>query len=327
MLTTLLAPLDMNLSISGPENEDSESIVIRDDEVGQRLDKILAARYPEIHSRTYFQYLIEQGKVSVNGEEVKKRYQPSAGDEVQIHYILTPEIGLTPEPIPLEIVFEDNDLLVINKPAGMVVHPAPGHPTGTFVHALLHHCQQLPEDKSGSTYPRPGIVHRIDKETSGLLMAAKTSLAHKRLIEMFSSREIYKEYLAICIGNPGHREIKTSIGRHPVLRQKMKVLEEGGRQAVSICDTIAHKGQFSLVRIILQTGRTHQIRVHMQHIHTPILGDPTYGNDQANKKYGVHRQLLHAHKLQFKHPITGQFLDLKAELPSDMQEWVDKINK
>lgn len=311
------------------ENEDSESIVINDDEVGQRLDKVLAARYHGIHSRTYFQYLIEQGKVIVNGEAVKKRYLPSAGDEVQIHYILTPEIGLEPEDIPLDIVFEDADILVVNKPAGMVVHPAPGHPTGTFVHALLHHCRQLPEDSSGTAFPRPGIVHRLDKETSGLLVAAKTNLAHKRLIEMFASREIYKEYLAICMGNPGHQEIKTAIGRHPVHRQKMKVLEEGGREAISICDTIAYKDQLklSLVRIILQTGRTHQIRVHMQHLHTPVLGDSVYGNTQANKKYGAERQLLHAYKLRLKHPITGQLLDLKAELPPDMQIWVDKIKK
>lgn len=314
----------MNFLISGPESEDSESLVIRADEVGQRLDKILAARYVQIHSRTYFQYLIEQGKVFVNGEMVKKRYQPLEGDEVYIHYILTPEIGLTPEAIPLEIVFEDNDLVVVNKPAGMVVHPAPGHPTGTFVHALLHHCR-LPEDQSAGAYPRPGIVHRLDKETSGLLIAAKTSLAHKRLIEMFSGREIYKEYLAICVGNPGHQEIKTFIGRHPVLRQKMKVLEEGGREAISICDTIAHKNPLSLVRIILQTGRTHQIRVHMQHVHAPVLGDPVYGNAQINKKYDVKRQLLHAHVLQFKHPISGEPLSLKAAVPSDMQIWIDKI--
>jgi 23S rRNA pseudouridine1911/1915/1917 synthase len=317
----------MSLLISKPESDGNDWIVIREDEVGQRLDKILAERHQGMHSRTYFQYLIEQGKVIVNGEIVKKRYLPEEGDEVQIHYILTPEIGLTPEAIPLQILFEDQDLIVINKPAGMVVHPAPGHPTGTFVHALLHHCQHLPQETTKNAYPRPGIVHRLDKETSGLLIAAKTSLAHKRLVEMFSGREIYKEYLAICLGNPGHQEIKTSIGRHPVFRQKMKVVDEGGRQAISTCDTLAHKGQLSLVRIILQTGRTHQIRVHMQHVHAPVLGDPIYGNVQANKKYGVHRQLLHAHILEFKHPITGQILNLKAEIPEDMQSWVDKLKK
>ncbi len=316
----------MNFTLSGYDSEETDWLVIQENEVGQRLDKILAARYPELHSRTYFQYLIEQEKIFVNGEAVKKRYQPALGDEVQIHYVLTPEIGLKPEKIPLEIIFEDSDLLVINKPAGMVVHPSPGHHSGTFVHALLHHCQELPEDKSGNVYPRPGIVHRLDKDTSGLLVAAKTSLAHKRLVEMFSSREIYKEYLAICIGNPGHQEIKTAIGRHPILRQKMKVLETGGREAISLCDTISHKGQFSLVRIILQTGRTHQIRVHMLHVHAPVLGDPVYGNVQLNKKYDVKRQLLHAYILQFKHPITGQPMDLKARVPEDMRAWINKIS-
>lgn len=309
------------------ESEECDFIVISEEEAGQRLDKILAARYPGQHSRTYFQYLIEQGKVIVNGEVVKKRYLPHVGDEIQIYYILTPEIGLKPEAIPLDIIFEDTDLLVVNKPAGMVVHPAPGHFSGTFVHALLHHCQQLPEEAGSTTFPRPGIVHRLDKETSGLLIAAKTSLAHKRLIEMFSSREIYKEYLAICVGNPGHQEIKTWIGRHPIHRQKMKVLDEGGREAISICETLAYHLQLklSLVKIVLLTGRTHQIRVHMQHLQTPVLGDPVYGNVAVNKKCGVHRQLLHAFKLRFKHPITDQMLDFEAEWPEDMQLWAEKI--
>lgn len=306
------------------KNED-KWIVIKKEEEGQRLDKILSARYPDIHSRTYFQYLIEQGKVFVNGEVVKKRYKPSSGDEINIHFILTPEIGLVPEEIPLQIIYEDQDLLVVNKPAGMVVHPAPGHSRGTFVHALLFHCDQLPVNQAKEQYPRPGVVHRLDKETSGLLIAAKTNLAHKRLIEMFSSREIYKEYIAICFGNPGNREIITNMGRHPTLRQKMKVLDEGGRQAVSICETLAHKGPLSIVKIILKTGRTHQIRVHMQYVHAPVLGDHVYGNTQINKKYGVDRQLLHAYKLQFKHPITNELLNLKAEVPSDMQIWIDKI--
>ncbi|MBN9378459.1 MAG: 23S rRNA pseudouridylate synthase [Chlamydiales bacterium 38-26] len=309
------------------DNPDNEWIVVRENEAGERLDKILASRYPGIHSRTYFQYLIEQEKVYVNGEVVKKRYQPSIGDEIQIHYILTPEIGLNPEAIPLDVIFEDSDLIVINKPPGMVVHPAPGHSSGTFVHALLHHCKNLPPDISKNSYPRPGIVHRLDKDTSGLLVAAKTTLTHKRLIEMFASREIYKEYLAICVGNPGHQEITTLIGRHPVHRQKMKVLDEGGREAVSVCDTLSSQGSLSLVRIHLKTGRTHQIRVHMQHVHAPVLGDPVYGNTSVNKKHAVSRQLLHAHILRFKHPITHQSLELKAPLPSDMEVWVEKLQK
>lgn len=308
-------------------NEDQEWIVIREEEAGERLDKILARRFAGTHSRTYFQYLIENEKVWVNGELMKKRYKPIVGDEIQIEYVLTPEIGLKPEPISLDIIYEDADLLVINKPAGMVVHPAPGHHTGTFVHALLHHCDKLPEDHQKGIYPRPGIVHRLDKDTSGLLVAAKTTLAHKRLIEMFAQRDIKKEYMAICLGNPGQQEIKTAIGRHPTHRQKMHVVEEGGRLAISICHTLCSKGPLSLVRIELLTGRTHQIRVHMQHVQAPILGDPVYGNAQANKKYDIHRQLLHAHILEFKHPITQKFLSFQAALPIDMQQWVDKLTK
>lgn len=313
----------MNLQLE----DDSEIIVIHADEAGQRLDKILAKRYASVHSRTYFQFLIEQERVFVNNEPVKKRYQPAEGDEIQIFYILTPEIGLNPEPIPLNIIYEDADILVVNKPAGMVVHPAPGHYTGTFVHALLYHCKELPQSPTSNAYPRPGIVHRLDKDTSGLLVAAKTIQSHKRLIEMFSGREIYKEYLAICVGNPGHKDIRNFIGRHPVIRQKMKVLETGGREAISICDTIAKKDQLSLVRIVLLTGRTHQIRVHMQHVNAPVLGDPVYGSLQANKKYDVQRQLLHASLLRFKHPISGEPLEFKAELPEDMQYWVQEIQK
>jgi 23S rRNA pseudouridine1911/1915/1917 synthase len=309
------------------KNDESECIIIREEEKGERLDKILSQRFLGVHSRTYFQYLIEQGRIFVNGEVVKKRYRPLVDDEISIHYILTPEIGLQPEAIPLNIIFEDNDLIVVNKPAGMVVHPAPGHPTGTFVHALIYHCQNLPKNQVEELYPRPGIVHRLDKDTSGLLVAAKTTEAHTRLIEMFSNREVHKEYLAICVGNPGSQEIRNFIGRHPIFRQKMKVLEEGGRLAISVCETKNHSAPFSLVQVNLKTGRTHQIRVHMQHLGAPILGDPLYGNLQINKKYGVSRQLLHAHILQFKHPVKGHLLSFKADIPSDMRVWVEKLIK
>jgi 23S rRNA pseudouridine1911/1915/1917 synthase len=309
------------MNSNNPDPEESDLIVINDDEAGMRLDKILLARYLGIHSRTYFQYLIEQERVLVNGEVVKKRYLPKTGDEIQIQYILTPEIGLTPENIPLEIVFEDEDILVINKPPGMVVHPAPGHPHGTFVNALLYHCHHLLETASNV---RPGIVHRLDKDTSGLLIAAKTNKAHKLLIEMFSGRQIYKEYLTVCYGNPGTREIRAAIGRHPVHRQKMKVFEDGnGREAISRCETLFLKDNISLVRVVLMTGRTHQIRVHMQHLNAPVLGDAIYGNLQANKKYGAARQLLHAHILRFNHPITGKPMELKAKCPQDLQDWID----
>lgn len=304
------------------ENEWNE-LVITAAEAGERLDKILASRYKEVRSRSYFQHLIEEHSVLLNGSPVKKRIKPAEGDEVEICFALTPELDLAPENIPLDIVYEDDDILVVNKPAGLVVHPAPGHWSGTFVNALLYHCQHL--DIGDPSSLRPGIVHRLDKETSGLLLAAKNALAQQRLIEMFAQRSIHKEYLAICIGNPGNGDITAPIGRHPVHRKKMSVQTEGGRHARSLCTTLSADGQLSLVRIVLETGRTHQIRVHMLHKGAPVLGDSLYGSPSTNRKYGVDRQLLHAHLLRFKHPITGDLIELKAPIPDDFKVFVKKL--
>lgn len=310
------------------ENEDFDSIFITQEETGQRLDKILAARYHPVQSRTYFQFLIQQHRILVNGEFVKKRHIMEVGDEVQIHFILTPEIGLKPEPIPLDVIYEDQEILVVNKPAGMVVHPAPGNWTGTFVNAFLFHCQDLlhPEILSSQSpsFPRPGIVHRLDKETSGLLVAAKTSFAQQRLIELFANRQVYKEYLTVCVGNPGEGEIRLPIGRHTINRKQMTVQkEEGkGRQAITIYKTLKVNDSLSLVSIILATGRTHQIRVHMKYLGTPVLGDSLYGQEKMNKKYGVKRQLLHAYQLRFQHPISKKLLEFKAPIPKDMADFI-----
>ncbi len=303
--------------------EESDIIIITEEEAGERLDKILAARYHQIRSRTYFQYLLDEHKVLLNGQPVKKRIRPNPGDEVEIAFLLEPELELIPEHIPLDILYEDEHLLAINKPAGLVVHPALGHWTGTFANALLYHCQQL--DKTGSL--RPGIVHRLDKDTTGILLAAKNAQAQQKLIELFASRQIYKEYLALCLGNPGNAIIDQPIGRHPVHRKKMAVLEEGGRNAQTHCRTLAFDNKLSYVRLILATGRTHQLRVHMQHHGTPILGDPVYGNPSANKKYGTTRQMLHAHILRFKHPLSNVEMELKASLPADMNAFIAKLEK
>lgn len=300
-----------------------ELIVITEEEAGERLDKVLARRYSDVRSRTYFQDLIEDHCVLLNGEPVKKRVQPKAGDEVEIAFRMAPELDLKAEDIPLQILYEDEHLLAVNKSAGMVVHPAVGNWTGTFVNALLHHCQQL-EVKDDV---RPGIVHRLDKETTGVLLAAKTTLAQQRLIALFVSRSVYKEYLAICVGNPGTCEIEAPIGRHPVHRKLMAVLPEGGRAALSRCSTLAFDGQLSLVSIVLVTGRTHQIRVHMKHRGTPVLGDPLYGSSAANQKHGKERQMLHAWRVRFAHPMTGEMLQLEAPLPPEMAQLSDKIQK
>lgn len=304
--------------------DNTETIIITEDEAGSRLDRILADRYREVRSRSYFQSLIRDHNVLLNGEPIKKHVRPNLGDEVEILFVLTPEIDVTPEQIPLDVIFEDEDILVVNKPAGMVVHPAPGNWTGTYVNALLYHCKQLHSDY---TNLRPGIVHRLDKETSGVLVSAKTSLAQQRLIEMFSGRQVHKKYLAICLGNPGEGEIDFPIGRHPVHRKKMAVREQGGREARTLYKTLAFDGSLSLVHIILETGRTHQIRVHMHHHGTPILGDSTYGTPSANKKYQVKRQLLHARLIRFMHPITKNEVEFVADIPSDFAKFASRLEK
>lgn len=302
----------------------SELIVISKSESGERLDKILANRYREVQSRAYFQKLIEEKRVLLNGEPIKKRMKPEVGDEVEIFFLITPEINITPENIPLEVLYEDSHLLVINKPVGMVVHPAPGHWSGTFVNALLYHCQQeLPDAPTSinSPFPRPGIVHRLDKDTTGVLVAAKTATAHQRLIELFSGRQVHKEYLAICVGNPGSGVINQPIGRHPIHRQKMTIREEG-KSAVTKVNTLSFDGKLSVVALVIETGRTHQVRVHMQHRGTPVLGDSVYGNSQMNTKFHADRQLLHAHRMRLNHPITGEELQFEAPIPEDIDRFM-----
>ena len=299
-----------------------DCFIISPREAGQRLDKLLSERY-STYSRTYFQKLIEDGFVLLNSEIVKKRIAPEVGDEVEVCFQLSLESSLEPEEIPLDIIFEDEHLLVINKPAGMVVHPAPGHWSGTFVNALLAHCKNLP---STDDPLRPGIVHRLDKDTSGLLMAAKTSEAHAKLVGMFASRQIEKIYLAICMGRPEDCIIDAPIGRHPIQRKEMAVVETGGKEALSRIQVLAFNETISLVMIRPKTGRTHQIRVHLQHIGHPILGDPVYGSEHINQQFQVERQLLHAYRINFKHPITGDSISLAAPLPIDMKAWIDQIS-
>lgn len=311
------------------QDEDNGTFFISEDEVGERLDKILANRLKGAGSRTYFQFLIDEEKVLLNGAPVKKRSKPKAGDEVEVEFILTPELELKPENIPLNIIYEDDALLVVNKAPGMVVHPAAGNWSGTFVNALLFHCREnfaiSPEGLPPQQALRPGIVHRLDKDTSGLIIAAKTSLAQQRLIEMFTNRRVHKEYLAICVGNPGRGDIDAPIGRHPSQRKLMAVLQDSGRPALTHYHALAFDEKLSLVNIVIATGRTHQIRVHMKHIGHPVLGDATYGLPHVNANYGAERQMLHAHMLRFNHPITGQPLEFKAEIPQDMQKIIKKI--
>ncbi len=282
---------------------DSETITITSAESNLRLDKLLAQRFPDF-SRSYFQHLIDQGLVLINGSKAKKRLLPHPGNEVEICFQLTPEIDVIPENIPLDILFEDEHIIAVNKPAGMVVHPAPGHPSGTFANALLGHCRGL--NIPGDPY-RPGIVHRLDKETSGVLLAAKTSKAHAALVQLFASRSLKKTYLAITTGSPGNRTIDAPIGRHPIHRKQMAIAENG-KPALTHFEVLAKDGPHHLVQCRPETGRTHQIRVHLKSCNAPVLGDKLYAKPDSK----ILRHMLHAWKLEFNHPITQKPLYIEA---------------
>lgn len=285
-----------------------------------RLDKLLACHYSNF-SRSYFQYLILQGAVLVNDEVVKKSCKLKIGDEIQVHFILTKEIALEPENIVLDILYEDEHLIAVNKPAGLVVHPAVGNWTGTFVNALLYHCKHIERDDS----LRPGIVHRLDKETSGVLIAAKNQAMHQALTELFSERKIEKRYIAVCKGRPSVTTIDAPIGRHPTQRKLMTVCETG-KHAKTHIQVRASNGVFSVLEIGLETGRTHQIRVHLKHIGHPLVGDPVYGTVAFNDRFAIDRQMLHAMSLSFIHPVTKEPLVINARLPDDIAQVVTKIS-
>ncbi len=275
-----------------------------------RLDQLLKERYPD-YSRSYFQGIILKGAVLLNGKEAKKRFPLKVGDRIDVTLLPVSEIELIPEKIPLNILFEDEHLLAIDKPSGMVVHPAPGHPKGTFVNALLYHCNNI--EKVGEEH-RPGIVHRLDKDTSGVLIAAKTRRTHEALVNLFAERKMKKEYLAICIGNPGNGTVDQPIGRHPNHRKEMTISEKG-KHAVTHYETLEYNDCFSLVRLFPKTGRTHQIRVHLQFLGTPVFGDTLYGFEKMNRKQEAPRMMLHAHRLTFTHPFTKKEISLQAESP------------
>lgn len=300
-----------------------EVFTITEEEVDNRIDKILALRFDGI-SRAYFQHLIESENVLLNDSPTKKNVKPKIGDRVDIDFVINTEVDVEPEDIPLDILYEDDYLLAINKPPGLVVHPATGNWTGTVVNALLFHCQQLQNHPDPI---RPGVVHRIDRGTSGVLIAAKNIEIQYELSQQFADRTVYKRYIGICLGNPGNKTIETLIKRHPFHWKKMFVHSEKGRTSKTICRSLAHNEELSVVEFIIETGRTHQIRVHMQHTGTPILGDKTYGSDSANKKYKATRQLLHSEQLHIIHPITQEKLIFKAPLPEDIIKVINKISK
>ena len=285
-----------------------------------RIDKVLTTLEPEI-TRSQLKNLINDEHVTVNGQPVKPKYKVQAGDKISLVKPEPQSLELTPENIPLDIVYEDDDVIVVNKPQGMVVHPAPGHPDHTLVNALLYHS---PLSTINGTF-RPGIVHRIDKDTSGLLMVAKNDLAHQSLAEQLRNKTNKREYLALVYGQIKEDEgtIDAPLGRNPQDRKKQAVVK-GGRHAVTHFKVMKRYDNFTLVKCILETGRTHQIRVHMKYIGHPLVGDPLYG---PRKVIGKNGQFLHAALLGFKHPRTGKEMVFKAPLPENFQKMLDKLDK
>lgn len=282
-----------------------------------RLDAWLAAQAPEL-SRARIQALMKDGRVTCGGAAVKASAKPEQGQVIEIRVPAPVQAEPQPEDIPLDILYEDAALLVLNKPAGLVVHPAPGHADGTLVNALLHHCDDL---GGVGGVERPGIVHRLDKDTSGLMMVAKSDAAMAGLVKLFQTGGITKEYLTLVHGAPPKASgtVSNLIGRHPVDRKRMAVVRCNGRQAVT---HYAVERQFkgaALVRCRIETGRTHQIRVHMQSLGCPVAGDALYGRSAADKRLPVvpARQMLHAARLAFAHPLTGAALTFDAPLPVD----------
>jgi 23S rRNA pseudouridine1911/1915/1917 synthase len=301
----------------------SESFTVEKTLPNERFDTYLRGRYPAM-SRGAIQRLLELGHIKVNGEAVKATHRPRAGEEVSVYW---PEPGVSevkPEKIALDVIYEDKDLLVINKPPDMVVHPSVGHERGTLVNALLYHCKGQLSGIGG--VERPGIVHRLDIDTSGCLVVAKNDLAHVNLQKQFAGRTMEKVYLAIVCGKiePPGGEIRANIERHPSHRKRMTVTEDmGGREARTEYRVKQPLKDTTLVEVVLHTGRTHQIRVHFQHLGYPVFGDMTYGKRQTQRvtestDVTPPRIMLHAWKLNFTHPRTERVLAFEAPIPSDI---------
>lgn len=289
---------------------------------GKRLDVFLAGAAEEL-SRSFTQKLITDGMVMVNGEiAARASYKVKTGDQVALNIPSPDSLEVKPEPIPLDIYYEDSDIIVVNKPRGMVVHPAAGNYTGTLVNALLYRCRDL----SGiNGVMRPGIVHRLDKDTSGLIMVAKNDAAHNSLAGQLKDRLVKRRYLALAHGriNEESGMVDAPIGRDPRNRQKMAVLDRNSKQAVTRYCVLDRFAGYTYLRLRLETGRTHQIRVHLAYIGHPVVGDPKYG--PARPHFGLDGQFLHAAVLGFKHPRTGLHLEFEAPLPDELKMILEKL--
>jgi len=309
-------------------------VVIPDSLHGRRLDQALADLTGL--SRSRIQSLLDEAHIRKHGQPCKASDRAGAGERYSIDIPPAAPLSLTPEAIALDILYEDAHLIVINKPAGMVVHPSHGHDAGTLVHALLHHCDKLPGING---VERPGIVHRLDKDTSGSLVIAKTEDAHRRLTAMFAAHALDRQYLAWCRGVPRwqHKRIASALGRHPQHRQKMAVREDGKPALTDAQVERRYADDFCRMRLTLHTGRTHQIRVHLAHEGIPVLKDPTYARSfQPGKGVpeparsavaALKRQALHAELLAFAHPVSGEPLSCTAPLPADLSQLSEALDQ
>jgi len=289
----------------------------------KRVDVFLAELIDDF-SRSYIQKGIEEGWVKVNGKTVKPNYKLKSGDVVEAQIPAPKALSLEPENIPLDIIYEDQDIIVINKPRGMVVYPAPGNYSGTLVNALLYHAKDL----SGiNGVLRPGIVHRLDKDTSGAIVVAKNDQAHRALADQFKGKKVKKTYLAIVWGNlPEDRAtIEAPIGRHPVKRVEMAVDAKHGKEAITHFKVLERFGDFTFVEVNIETGRTHQIRVHMSYIGHPVVGDPLYS--RKKNPFDIKGQALHAFRLGLYHPRSGEFMTFEAPVPEDFNEILNILRR
>ncbi len=287
---------------------------------GERLDKFLSGEMSK--TRSFVQNMITEGLVLVNGEPQKASYSLKTGDKIEYTMPEVKVLDACPQDIPIDIVYEDNDILVVNKSAGMVVHPAPGNPDNTLVNAVMKHCEGK---LSGiNSVIRPGIVHRIDKDTSGLLVIAKNDASHLNLSEQFKVHSITRVYTAVVNGKFKETSgtVNAPIGRHPVQRKKMAVTDKNSKSAVTHFEVLEEYSKYSLIKCRLETGRTHQIRVHMSYIGHPLLGDLVYGD---KNKLGISGQMLHAGVLGFNHPSSGEYIEFDAPVPQEFKKVMDVL--
>lgn len=298
-----------------------ETVTAEAEDAGTRADVFLAAKLGV--SRSNMQKLLEDGRVKRGEKIIKANYKVRAGEMFVVDIPEPEPIEAVPENIPLDIIYEDDDVVVLNKARGMVVHPAPGNYTGTLVNALLYHCSNLSGINSAI---RPGIVHRLDKDTSGIMIVAKNDAAHISLSQQIQSKTAVRTYLAVVRGNikTDSGTIETQIARDKTDRKKMAVVKEGGRDAITDYEVLERFGKYTVVRCKLRTGRTHQIRVHMEYLGYPLVGDPKYS--PMKTPFGIKGQALHSHTLEFTHPRTGERMKFEAPLPEDMHKIITRLH-